>query len=389
MPVDRDAALRNAKKSLRQGKVEPAIAEYVRLVEDQPQDWNSANALGDLYVRVRQIDKAIAQFMRSADNLFELGFAQKAGALYKKVLKLNPDEEQTLLKGADSAASLGLMADARAYLDAALERRLGRGEDATDVLRRAAQVFPGDADLRSKLAQALLPEQDVAPVPRLHPPPPTVIALFDSEDTCFDLGATPMDLGDVPNDLSSPAPTAHAISDLSEVDLSMVFDGSEALTVVTHQPPPVAPAVPASLDDVFGRMREEAAHRANMAGAEEQFRRGLALRDAGDLDGCLQALQTASHAPALRFAAASLAGHILRERGMTLQAIDWLERAAEAPAPSAADSHQLLYDLADCLEATGEGARALAVLIELLSATGPYRDAEARIARLTMVQARG
>src|SRR5688572_30371253 len=101
MPVDRTAALRNAEKFLRQGKVEPAIAEYVRLVMDQPEDWNSANALGDLYVRSGQIDKAIGQFIRIADNLIERGFLQKAGAVYKKVLRLKPENEQALLKGAE------------------------------------------------------------------------------------------------------------------------------------------------------------------------------------------------------------------------------------------------------------------------------------------------
>ena len=49
--IDRDATLKQAEKLLRQGKLDGAIEEYVRLVDDQPQDWNSINALGDLYVR--------------------------------------------------------------------------------------------------------------------------------------------------------------------------------------------------------------------------------------------------------------------------------------------------------------------------------------------------
>ena len=48
MPIDRAATLRNAEKLIRQGKLPDAIAEYVRLVEDQPGDWNLQNSLGDL-----------------------------------------------------------------------------------------------------------------------------------------------------------------------------------------------------------------------------------------------------------------------------------------------------------------------------------------------------
>ena len=118
MAIDRAATLRNAEKLLRQGKLEPAIAEYLRVVEDQPRDWNTANTLGDLYVRAGQIDKAVEQFTRIADSLSDEGFLPKAGALYKKILKLKPDHEHALLQAAEIAGSQGLLADARAYLHA-------------------------------------------------------------------------------------------------------------------------------------------------------------------------------------------------------------------------------------------------------------------------------
>ena len=68
-PIDRTATLRAAEKLLRQGKLQPAIEEYLRVVEDQPRDWNTANLVGDLYVRAGQIDKAVEQFTRIADSL--------------------------------------------------------------------------------------------------------------------------------------------------------------------------------------------------------------------------------------------------------------------------------------------------------------------------------
>ncbi len=62
MAVDRDDTLKKAEKLLKQGKMAAAIEEYVRLVEDNPDDWNSANALGDLYVKVGQAERAAEQF---------------------------------------------------------------------------------------------------------------------------------------------------------------------------------------------------------------------------------------------------------------------------------------------------------------------------------------
>ena len=123
--------------------------------------------------------------------------------------------------------------------------------------------------------------------------------------------------------------------------------------------------------------------------AEQQYKRGLVLREAGDVDGCIAALEAASQAPKLRFVTASMLARIFREREMNRQAVEWFEKAAQAPAPTAEEGHDLLYELADALEREGEIARALAISLELQSDAGDYRDVAARIDRLTKVQARG
>ena len=67
VPIDRAATLRNAEKLLRQGKLDQAIAEYRRVVDEHPRDWNTGNILGDLYLRANQTDHAAELFVRSAD----------------------------------------------------------------------------------------------------------------------------------------------------------------------------------------------------------------------------------------------------------------------------------------------------------------------------------
>ena len=71
------------------------------------------------------------------------------------------------------------------------------------------------------------------------------------------------------------------------------------------------------------------------------------------------------------------------------QALDWFERAAEAPAPTPDAGRALLYDLADALEVIGESGRALAVFGELDADVHGYRDVAQRLERLSRVQARG
>ena len=752
MAIDRAATLKSAEKLLRQGKIEAAITEYLRLVDDQPRDWNLVNTLGDLYVRAGQVDKAVDQFTRIADSLSEDGFLPKASAIYKKILKLRPEHEHALLQAAEIAGSLGLFADARSYLTQIIGLRQSRGDkrgaaqarirlgsldpadfdsrmmaasarveigdvagasrdlkeiaaelleqgrpaDAIETLREAAALTPDDGEIRQRLldvyvasgdfararecastseqlkglaaaleagghedaalealgkaarldpedgelrahlarrfvargdvqaaaqyltvetagndpqllftvaeiklrgdtpedgmaivrrlleehpdrreevallgwtigeqapeqgfrvvelaadaavagqdwasaaaalqefvtrvpnhipalmrlveicvdggleatmysAQAHLadayiaggqaaearfiaedlvarepwdrsnlerfrralellgepdpealiaerlsgqspfmttdlfldshefppsaphdapkaagpaaPPRPVAPSPAASAPPP-VSPVHDVEPEPlveprppakraakpaakppgrgdrdhFRISAHTIDLESILGELESPPAVAHASTESVEVDLSIVLDDIKRPQKRPEAPAAAPAQTPSDLDGVFAHLRDDAARRSVMEEAEQQYQRGLALRDAGDIDECIVALQAASQAPRLRFVTASLLARILRDRGMNQQAVEWFEKAAQAPAPTAEEGHDLLYDLADALEKEGEIARALAVSLELQADAGAYRDVAARVDRLTKVQARG
>ena len=143
------------------------------------------------------------------------------------------------------------------------------------------------------------------------------------------------------------------------------------------------------LDGVFGKLRDDAARQTINENANEQYHHALALHCSGKIDECIVALQAASRAPSLRFAAASLLGRIYRDRGLTAQAIECFERANEAPPTTPEEGQGLLYDLASALETAGELARSLAIFMELHTESGAYRDVVQRIDRLSKTQARG
>jgi tetratricopeptide (TPR) repeat protein len=721
--IDRAVTLRNAEKLIRQGKLADAILEFLRIVEDQPQDWNAKNTLGDLYARSGQIDKAIEQFIEIAEHLNEEGAVAKAGAVYKKILKLKPDHERGLWQVADILGNQGLYADARSHLKTLIELRQTKGDvrgvlqakirlgsldpedyegrltastariemgdvggamrdlkemaeelsgkgrqteaidilkeaaklDAEDdeikeklldvysaageftkareyattidqfrtiatalegqghadealaTLRQAATVHPGDIVLGAQLARAFIargdlttaaeyltvetagddpellmtvadmhvrgervddgltilrrlldqdgsrrdqiallgwsvaeqhaqagflivelaaeaavvqsdwpaaaavlqefvtrvpnhigalmhlveicvdggleatmysaqaqladayiaagaatearfiaedlvarepwekanverfrralvllgePDPDALIAARLSgespfmatdlspdldfdPPPPEPPApaadqlLVESdvmmeslheesakrparkstrrEEHHFQLSANAIDLESILGELeSSPPPTAAGSSE--NVDLSIVLDdikpGAGAASVKKK-------AEPEDLDAVFGNMRDQSSKRSGLDDSEKEYKRGLALRQAGDIEGCIKSLEKASRAPKLRFATSRLIARLYRERDMLPEALEWLERASQAPAPTTDDGYQVLFELAEMLEKVGEVARALAVCMELQSDAGTYRDVAQRIDRLTKVQAGG
>ena len=152
MPFDREGTLRNAEKLLRQGKLDLAIAEYRKVIEDQPSDWNTANTLGDLYFRAGQLDKAIAQYNDIAAHLANEGFFPKAVALYKKILKIKPDEERAMWHLGNISARQGLLVEARSNFVLLAERRRARG-DAKGVAEVRIRLGDLDgADLETRLA---------------------------------------------------------------------------------------------------------------------------------------------------------------------------------------------------------------------------------------------
>jgi tetratricopeptide (TPR) repeat protein len=136
------------------------------------------------------------------------------------------------------------------------------------------------------------------------------------------------------------------------------------------------------LERVFEDFREEASRQGGDT-AGQQFRLGLMYRDAGQTKEAIKALQQAVRSPRHRFEAAAALARLHRDQGATAEAIEWFERATQAASPTAAASHEVLYDLAQLLVASGETDRALAVFLELQADAQDFRDVSQQIDRLS------
>jgi tetratricopeptide (TPR) repeat protein len=164
---DRDATLKKAEKLLRQGRHDLAIAEYVRVVEENPGDWSTANTLGELYARAGQTAEAIEQYSRIAGHFVDEGFYPKAAALFKKILKLSPQDESTQIRLAEISAKQGLLADAKSYLNAIAARRRAKGDrrGTAEIVVRLGSIDPADFDARllaARTAEEMGEEEDAS-----------------------------------------------------------------------------------------------------------------------------------------------------------------------------------------------------------------------------------
>jgi tetratricopeptide (TPR) repeat protein len=633
LAFDREDTLKKAEKLLRQGRLDAAIAEYARVIEDQPRDWNTANTLGDLYARAGQTDKAAAQYTKIADHLFHEGFYPRAAALYKKILKIKPDDEQCQLQLGEVSAKQGLLADAKSYFSVVAERRRARGDrpgademvvrlgsidpadvegrlaaarvlegtgesigaairyrelhadlaekgrraDALAALRNAVRLNPEDREGRAELAREAVAAQDAEAVRQYLDPetaasdpalqlalaglelrrgeiqrgrallqqlvaadpahvdrvtetawsltatsteaafacievsadallavpnydaaaallrdflsraPRQIPALLKLVEVCVDgglestmydtqaeladayldgghagearviaedlvarepwegahierlrralvmlkvsdpdthiaerlsghapfmatdhfvepsvaeppqgpspaaigtePGAAPTDIPeDVPQPKASPAPRVQQTNAPPvEIDLTTLLGDLEGAPTMTPPDPPEGQ----NLDEVFRDFRDEVSRQTGAEDAAQHLKLARTYLEMGMADEAIGSLETAARSPKHRFEAAAMLGRLYRDQQDIAHAIEWLERAAEAPAAGLEEGRALLYDLGATLEIAGESARALAVFMELRADAGEYRDVSARVDRLARVQTGG
>ena len=145
------------------------------------------------------------------------------------------------------------------------------------------------------------------------------------------------------------------------------------------------------LDAVFSGMRGKALQDTSALPpgdhAARNFRVGQTYAAAAMLKEAADAFEKAARDPRYRFRSAQSLGRLYRKHGMLTEAVEWLDIASEAPAPKIDEHRSALYELADALETTGEHTRALSVLLDLVAEQSDYRDARARIERLSRVKA--
>jgi len=146
--------LSNAEKYVQQGKLQNAIAEYEKVLKNDPKDLTVLNTVGDLYARLGETDQACHCFKSVGDAYAQQGFTVKAIAMYKKLTKLRSSLEGSL-KLAELYTQQGLFNDARQqYLQVAEEfLRSGELDQAVRIFQKTLEMDPENVAMKVRLAE--------------------------------------------------------------------------------------------------------------------------------------------------------------------------------------------------------------------------------------------
>ncbi len=171
MAIDREKILASAQKYVEKKRYDRAVAEYQRIIQEDPNDARILLKIGDLQSKMEAYADAIGTYERVGKFYSTQGFSLKAVAVYKQIREIIakhvPQLEDKYAhiapKLADLYQGLGLTSDALAALDEVATRlqRQSREGEALDVFRKIVRLDPTNPLPHLRLAEALLRAKDV------------------------------------------------------------------------------------------------------------------------------------------------------------------------------------------------------------------------------------
>jgi diguanylate cyclase (GGDEF)-like protein len=157
MATDVNKHLDRAKRFLEKNRAEDAIQAYLAVLEEAPQHQEATQALGDLYARIDQADRAAVYYGMLFDLLIDPKDESKALAIYNRFLRSIPAQQAP-----ERVARYAFLLQRQNRADEAVEQYnkagelfvvAGRDEDALFCWERIAQLEPDNLARQIKLAE--------------------------------------------------------------------------------------------------------------------------------------------------------------------------------------------------------------------------------------------
>ena len=154
MAIDRSKIQKEANKLLTAGKVERAIDEFQKLVDDNPKDYNTANQIGDLCVQIGRVKEGVEIHKRLGSSYERDGFHARAAAIFQKVVRNAPEDIDAAQHLADLYRQMNKTSDAvKVHLQVAEHfQKKGLIKRALEEFNKVVDLDPKNLKMKVKLA---------------------------------------------------------------------------------------------------------------------------------------------------------------------------------------------------------------------------------------------
>ncbi|BDU74407.1 tetratricopeptide repeat protein [Mesoterricola silvestris] len=145
MAIDRAKIQKQAETFMGQGRLDRAIDEFLKLIDDKPDDFNLLNRVGDAYLQAGKVSEAIEMFKRAGMGFERGGFNAKASAVFKKAHRTQPEDLDICERLAELYRQTNMIKDAIQIHIEVAESFTKKG-----LLKRALEEFAKVVDLDPK-----------------------------------------------------------------------------------------------------------------------------------------------------------------------------------------------------------------------------------------------
>jgi len=154
MAIDRVKVKKEADKLLTAGKVERAIDEFQKLVDDNPKDYNTLNQIGDLSVQIGRVKEGVEIHKRLGGAYERDGFHARAAAIFQKVVRNAPEDIDAAQRLADLYRQMNKTSDAvKVHLQVAEHfQKKGLIKRALEEFNKVVDLDPKNLKMKVKLA---------------------------------------------------------------------------------------------------------------------------------------------------------------------------------------------------------------------------------------------
>ncbi|HEY3401706.1 MAG TPA: tetratricopeptide repeat protein [Geothrix sp.] len=154
MAIDRIKVKKEADKLLTSGKVERAIEEFHKLVDDNPKDYSTLNQIGDLYVQIGRNREGVEIHKRLGGAYERDGFHARAAAIFQKVVRNAPEDIDAAQRLADLYRQMNKVTDAvKVHMQVAEHfQKKGLIKRALEEFNKVVDLDPKNLKMKVKLA---------------------------------------------------------------------------------------------------------------------------------------------------------------------------------------------------------------------------------------------
>ncbi len=154
MAIDRSKIQKEANRLLTAGKVDRAIEEFQKLIDDNPKDYNTLNQIGDLSVQIGRVREGVEIHKRLGSAYERDGFHARAAAIFQKVVRNAPEDIDAAQRLADLYRLMNRPVDSvRVHLQVAEHfQKKGLIKRALEEFNKVVDLDPKNLKMKVKLA---------------------------------------------------------------------------------------------------------------------------------------------------------------------------------------------------------------------------------------------